>query len=628
MPEFELRNQDDDRRLFFRRAILVGVIATALLLLLAGRMFTLQVVEHQHYSTLADGNRVRVEPIPPTRGLIFDREGRILAENRPSYQLELIPEQVEDIQATLEALEELVEISVQDRERFFRLLQSQRRFQPVPIRQNLSDEEVASFAVERQSFPGVDIRARLARHYPYGKKTAHIVGYLGAISREDLQRIDRSRYSGTTQIGKTGIEFSYEPILHGGAGSRRVETNAQGRVIRTLDIREPALPGDDIYLSLDAELQRVAYEALEGHAGSVVAIDPKDGGILAMVSRPSFDPNQLVAGLQSGAFLQLQNDPGRPLFNRALRGRYPPGSTIKPFMGLAGLESTNLDPDARLNCTGQFFVEGRRRPFRDWLEHGHGPTDLHKAVVESCDIYFYQLAVDMGIDNMHRYMTQFGMGSQAGIDIPGESAGVVPSREWKRQALGEPWYRGETVITGIGQGYFLVTPLQLAKATAVLANQGEIRPPRLLRGIRNAFTRELEVMSAPEAHTPELLAAVPSDNWARTTAAMVDSVHGPRGTARSIGAHAPYRIAGKTGTSQVLGLGEDEEYVHEDTAYHLRDHALFVAYAPADDPEIVVAVLVEHGGGGGSVAAPVAGKVMDYYLLERERPGNEDDNGD
>ncbi|MCP1727378.1 penicillin-binding protein 2 [Natronospira proteinivora] len=627
MSDLHIRNQNKDRRLYFNRAVLAAVVATGLLLLLVTRMFILQVVDYQHYSTLADGNRVRVEPIPPTRGLIYDREGRVLAENLPTYQLELIPEQVEDVHQTIQALGEIIDIQEQDQERFFRLLDSQRRFQPVPIRQNLSDEEVARFSVERQRFPGVDIRARLARHYPYGEKMSHIVGYLGAISRQDLQRIDRSRYSGTTRIGKAGIEFSYEPILHGGAGSRRVETNAQGRVIRTLDVREPAVPGDDLYLSVDAELQRVAWNALEGHSGAVVALDPRDGSVLAKVSRPAFDPNRLVAGLQSEAFRDMQNDPERPLFNRATRGRYPPGSTIKPFLALAGMDATDVDPDDTINCTGEFHLEGRDRPFRDWLRRGHGPTDLHKAVVESCDIYFYKLAMELGINNIHRYLTQFGLGAQASIDIPGESAGVIPSREWKRRTMGEGWYHGETVIAGIGQGYMLSTPLQLAKATAGMANHGYLHNPRILMGTRNAFTREYETMSPPEAYRSELLAAISDTRWERAIDAMVDSVHGERGTARSIGFSSPYSIAGKTGTAQVFGLEEDEEYDHEGLARHLRDHALFIAFAPAENPTIAISVLVEHGGGGGSVAAPVAQKVMDYYLLKRnndDQAGNDD----
>ncbi len=619
-----IRDHEQDRRLFSRRALMAGVVATGLLLLLLSRIFILQVVEHQHYATLADGNRVRVEPIPPTRGLIYDRHGSVLAENVPNYQLELIPEQVEDITEVLNTLGDIIEIQERDRERFFRLLSSQRRFQPIPIRQNLSEEEIARFSVERQRFPGVEIRARLARHYPQGAMTAHLVGYMGAISREDLARIDRSRYSGTNQIGKSGIEFSYEPILHGGAGSRRVETNAQGRIIRTLEVREPAVPGDDIYLSIDIELQRTAWEAMEGKQGAVVALDPKDGSILAMVSRPAYDPNILAESLDRATFRQLETDPGRPLFDRATRGRYPPGSTVKPFLGLAGLDATDLNPDRPLRCTGEFFVEGRDRPFRDWRREGHGPTDFNKAIVESCDIYFYELAMRLGIDRIHQYLTAFGMGARAGLDIPGESAGLIPSRDWKRRALGESWYHGETVIAGIGQGYMLATPLQLAKSTAALANRGELRRPRLLYGVRNAFTRELEAMPPPEAYRSELLDGINGANWQRTIDAMVDSIHTPRGTGRSISFTAPYRIAGKTGTAQVFSLGEDEEYEHEELAIHLRDHALFIAFAPAEDPQIVLSVLVEHGGGGGSVAAPIARQVMDKYLLERKESHNGD----
>lgn len=622
MSELHIRDDGQDRRLFLGRAVFTAVLATLLLLLLLTRLFVLQVTEHDHYATLADGNRVRVEPIAPTRGLIFDRNGEPLAENVPTYQLELVPEQIDDIEGTLARLGEVVSITPQDRERFFRLMRGQRRFQPVPIRQSLSQSEVARFAVERQHFPGVDIRARLARHYPEDRMLAHVVGHLGALSREDLQRIDRSRYSGTTRIGKSGIEFAYEPLLHGAAGSRRVETNAQGRVIRTLNIESPAIPGDDIYLSLDLNLQRTAWDALEGQSGAIVALDPRDGGVLAMVSRPAYDPNEMIHGLARETYSILQSDPSRPLFNRATRGRYPPGSTIKPFLGLAGLDATGLNPREEIECDGEFHIDGRSRPYRDWKAHGE--IDFESAIAESCDVYFYRLAMELGIDNIHRYLTAFGLGRLAGIDIPGDGDGLIPSRDWKQRNLGERWYHGETVIAGIGQGYMLTTPLQLAKATATLANRGLARNPRLLHGTRSAITRSFEALSDPEAQRNELLDAIPTRNWSETIDAMIDSVHGPRGTARAIGFGASYRIAGKTGTAQVFSLGEDEEYEHEDTQQHLRDHALFVGFAPADDPRIAIAVVVEHGGGGGSAAAPLARRVMDRFLLTEGANADDD----
>lgn len=625
MSDLHIRDQQQDQRLFIRRAVFVAIVATALLFLLLARMFVLQVVEHEHYATLADGNRVRVEPISPTRGLIFDRNGHPLAENVPTYQLELVPEQVDDVEATLDALSEVVEITEQDRERFYRLTRSQRRFQPIPIRQSLTESEVARFSVERQNFPGVDIRARLTRHYPESEMLAHVVGHLGAMNREDLQRIDRSRYSGTTRIGKTGIEFAYEPILHGAAGSRRVETNAQGRILRTLNIEAPAIPGDDLYLSLDVELQRTAWDALEDRSGAIVALDVRDGGVLAMVSRPSHDPNLLVHGLGRADFARLETDPDRPLFNRATRGRYPPGSTVKPFLGLAGLEATDLDPEHEIECTGEFFIEGRDRPYRDWRRAGHGETDFEKAIAESCDIYYYQLAMELGINNIHRYLTAFGLGRPAGIDIPGDGSGLVPSRDWKRRTIGESWYHGETVIAGIGQGYMLATPLQLAKATATLANQGVERDPRLLHATRDSVTRNRFVLNPPPGNTPEDLSVIPDHAWQHTIDAMVEAVHGSRGTARGIGLDAPYRIAGKTGTAQVFSLGEEEEYEHEETERHLRDHGLFIGFAPAEDPQIAVAVIVEHGGGGASAAAPVARAIMDRFMLNPAAKGENDD---
>ncbi len=625
MEDLQIRDSEPDRRRFLLRAALSGGVATLLLLLVLGQVFFLQVVNHEHYATLADGNRVRVEPIPPTRGTIYDRHGEVLARNVPTYQLELTPEQVTDIDGTLDELSEFIRFDDRDRERFFDLMQTQRRFQPAPIRQRLTDEEVARFAVERQNFPGVEIRARLAREYPHGEAAAHVVGYLGAISREDLPRIDARRYRGTNQIGKTGIEFSYEPMLHGTAGNRRIETNAQGRVIRTLDVREPAIPGNDVVLNLDMNLQRLAHEGLEGQRGAVVALDPRDGGVLAMASRPSYDPNRLATGMERAELEQLQNDPERPLFNRALRGTYPPGSTIKPFLGAAGISTRLIDPEDDINCTGEFRLDGWERPFRDWRREGHGPTDYHRAVVESCDIYFYKLAKDMGIEGIHGFLTAFGLGSRSGLDVPGEEEGIVPSREWKRAALGESWFRGETVIAGIGQGYMLTTPLQLAKATATLANRGLARQPRLLRGIQDGFSDNFTEMPPPEPTQAEFPTPMPESAWQRTFAAMEDSVHGPRGTGRVIGIGAPYQIAGKTGTSQVFTLGEDEEYEHEELAYHLRDHALFISFAPAENPEIAVAVVVEHGGGGGEAAAPIARTLMDAALLESENTTEQPD---
>lgn len=622
MDELQIRDPQADRRRFVVRALLCAVVATALLFMLVGRVFTLQVVNHEHYVTQADGNRVRVEPIPPTRGLIQDRHGEILARNVPTYQLEIIPEQVVDVNATLDGLDEIIDLDERERERFFELMQTQRPFQPVPVRQRLTEEDIAHFAVERHNFPGVEIQARLARDYPQGEAAAHIIGYLGAISREDLPRVDERRYRGTSHIGKTGIEFSYEPILHGSSGSRRVETNAQGRVIRTLDIREPALPGSDLVLSVDMDLQRIAHDQLEGERGAVVALDVRDGSVLAMASRPSFDPNRLAEGMATLELEQLQDDPARPLFNRALRGTYPPGSTVKPFLGTAAISTRNIEPDDEIFCDGEYHIEGWERAFRDWRREGHGPTDYHRAVVESCDIYFYKMAEEMGIEGIHGFLSAFGLGQQAGIDIPWESEGVVPSREWKQRELGESWFRGETVIAGIGQGYMLSTPIQLARATATLANRGQARQPRLLKGIRDRFQDEHQTLPAPAPTQAEFPTPMPESAWMRTFESMVDSVHSPRGTAQNIGFGHPlgdtYRIAGKTGTSQVFQLGEDEEYEHEELAYHLRDHALFIAFAPAENPEIAVAVVVEHGGGGGGVAAPKARAVLDAHLLGQD----------
>lgn len=601
-------------RLFQNRIALAVVVMFLLLLGLLGRLYWLQIERYPHYATLSEGNRVRIQTLAPNRGLIYDRNGILLAENVPNYQLELVPEQVQDMAATLRRLGTVIELREADIEQFERLRRTKRRFEPVPLRYNLSDEEVARFAVHRQDFPGVDIEARLTRRYPLGQITAHVVGYTGAITERELEGRDAARYSGTSQIGKTGVERSYEDQLHGYPGVQQVETNAQSRVLRVLDTTPPT-PGHDITLNIDARLQKAAYDALGDFKGAVIAIDPRSGEVLALVSKPSFNPNLFVQGIDAKTFNELQSDARRPLFNRAIAGTYPPGSTIKPIFGLAGLHYGVVTSTHSTFCNGRFILPGNPRPYRDWKRTGHGPTNMKSAIAESCDVYFYELAVELGVDRIHEFLGWFGLGEATGVDLPGENAGLLPSREWKRRVRREPWYPGETVNLGIGQGFMLMTPMQLAHSTAQLANRGKAFLPRVVRGVHDPLSPEMAML--PAVALPEYRARG-EWHWVHIQQSMQEVMHGLRGTARAAAQGAPYRIAGKTGTAQVFTLGAEEEYNAEEVAAALRDHALFVAFAPADDPQLALAVVVENGGGGSSVAAPIARQIFDTWLLPRE----------
>jgi penicillin-binding protein 2 len=608
---YTIKDHAAEARLFRRRALAAVAVMALLLAALAARLVYLQVSSHEHFSTLSRDNRVKILPVPPTRGLIYDRHGKLLAGNVPTFRLEITPEQVRDLEGTLQGLAELIEISEVDLVRFHRLRQRMRRFHSVPLRFHLSEEEVARFAVNRHRFPGVDIAAVLARHYPFGAHAVHAIGYVGRIDEHELRRIEAANYAGTSHIGKVGVERSYEEILHGRAGVQQVETNAQGRLLRVLG-KTPPVPGHNLVLTLDLRLQMAAEAALGEFRGAVVALDPANGDVLALVSTPGYDPNPFVNGLERDEYTALQRDPSRPLFNRALRGQYPPGSTVKPAVGLVGLEHGAVRPGQGVYCPGFYTLPGINHRFRDWRRGGHGTVDLNRAVVESCDVYFYDLAYNLGIDRLHEALTQFGFGLPTGIDIFGERSGLMPSREWKRKARGQGWFPGETLITGIGQGYMLTTPLQLATTTAVLANRGKRVVPRIVQTVQDpesgAFEPREPVFRDPvEVRDP--------GDWDRTIAAMVDSVHTQRGTARSIATDAPYRIAGKTGTAQVFTIKQDETYDADSLPEHLQDHALFIAFAPAEQPRIVLAVIAEHGGSGGAVAAPIARRILDHYLL-------------
>ncbi|MCG5499934.1 penicillin-binding protein 2 [Ectothiorhodospira lacustris] len=608
-----IKNHHLEQRLFLARVITLGVIIVLLFGLVGGRLTQLQVLNHSHFSTLSQSNRVRLEALPPPRGLIYDRNGVVLAENRPAYQLEVTLEQVENLQDTLDRLSALLDLEPAEIERFRRSLRGKRPFQAVLLKLNLTDEEVANFAVNRHLFPGVDVQARVARHYPHGDALAHVIGYVGRIDERELARIDTRRYAGTSHIGKLGIERYYEDQLHGQVGFQKVEVNAQGRMLRVLE-REPPAPGRDLVLSLDVRLQAVAQEALDGMAGAIVAMDPRNGEVLAMVSMPTFDPNLFVHGIPARTFQELRNNRRQPLFNRALSGQYPPGSTLKMLVGLAGLEHGVIRADRQMFAAGYYTLPNDTRRYRDWRRYGHGWVDLDKAITQSSDVYFYDMSYRLGIDRMSEFLGRFGVGEATGIDSTGERRGLLPSREWKRGAQGMPWFPGETLITAIGQGYMLATPMQMASISSTLAMRGQRVRPHLLRGMLGEDGEELHV-AEPEFLSPVQVSR--AEHWGQVLTPMEHVMHRSNGTAyQSAGRDAPYRIAGKTGTSQVFGLADDEEYDEATVAKHLRDHALFIGFAPADEPRIAIAVLVENGGSGGRVAAPVARKVMDYFMLE------------
>lgn len=603
-----------EQRIFFFRTLAAAVIAGALIVVLVSRLVVLQVLNFEHYSDLSRGNRIRIEPIPPIRGLIFDRNGIVLAENRPAYQLEIVPEQVTDIQMTLNRLLTLELIRETDLPSINQRIARARKFSAVPLRFRLSETEVARFAVQRQHFPGVDIRARLARHYPIGAHAVHAIGYVGALSDSDLQRLDPTAYAGTSHVGKIGIERAYEDLLHGEVGYRQILVNAQGRALQVVE-NNPPVPGQDLHLTLDAALQGAAFKALDGRRGALVAIDPRDGGVLAFVSTPGFDPDQFGAGLSREQFRSLSEDPDKPLFNRALRGHYPPGSTIKPLLALAGLHHRATTPAHSTFCPGYFQLPGREHRYRDWKREGHGTVTLFDAIAQSCDVYYYELALELGIDRMHDFLQTFGLGEATGIDIRGEKSGLLPSRDWKRGAFDRPadraWFPGETVIAGIGQGFMLATPLQLAHFTATLASRGQRLKPHLLAATLDPASGERI------ARPPQTMGSAGSNEsgyWNLILAAMEEVVHGERGTARAI-ASPNYKIAGKTGTAQVFAIAQEEEYDAETVQERLRDHALFIAFAPAEEPQIAVAVIVENGGSGSSTAAPVAKAVLDEFLV-------------
>ena len=609
----ELKNFQHEQYYFRLRLGFTAFVVLTLFGVLIARFSYLQVKQYDHYQTLAENNRISLVPIVPNRGLIIDKNGVVLAHNFFVYTLEITPSKEDDLEATITEISKLVEISALDRKRFNKLREESRNFESVPIRTHLNEIEAASFAVNHYRFSGVEIKSRLFRHYPLGKLGAHVVGYIGRINDKDLSGLEKSgalsNYKGSDHVGKSGIEQFYEPYLHGTTGFQQVEIDADGRAVRVLSSTAP-IPGNNIILSIDSKMQEIAETAFGDYRGALVAINPKTGAVLAYVSQPTFDPNLFVDGIDVENWKSLNESLDKPLINRPIRGIYPPGSTFKPFVAMAGLENDKRAPPFSIHDVGYFTLANSTHHYRDWKPAGHGMVDMQRAITISCDTFFYGLALELGIEKLTDFVRHFGFGQKSGIDIQGEIGGLLPTPEWKMRRYKQPWYQGETVITGIGQGYTLVTPMQLAQATAILANDGVAMKPHLVTQIQKAITGETQTIS----NVVQGKVVLSPENIAIVKRGMID-VTLPGGTAASVGANAPYSIAAKTGTAQVIGIKQNEKYNASSINERHRDHALFIAYAPADDPKIAMAIIVENGQHGGSTAGPIARKVMDYYLL-------------
>jgi penicillin-binding protein 2 len=618
----ELRNVEADLARFRARIAVVSVVVLLSFLLLTVRLMYLQIWRHDDLRAQAESNRTSIVPIVPNRGLIVDRNGVVLASNYSAYTLEITPSKADGVERTLDDLSHVLDISARDRRRFRKLMEESKSFESLPVRTRLTDIEVARFAAQRFRFPGVEIKARLFRSYPFGEAASHVIGYIGRINPAEKEAIDESddqaNYRGTEYIGKLGVEQSFENQLHGTTGVEQIETSAGGRAMRKL-ASNPATPGNTVILSIDIKLQQLAEQLFGERRGALVALDPKTGEVLAFVSKPTFDPNLFVEGIDAESWQSLNESPDKPLLNRALRGTYPPGSTYKPFMALAALETGSRTPEQTINDPGFFMFGGHR--FRDDRESGHGVVNMYRSIVQSCDTYYYILANDMGVDTIHDQMQRLGFGDLTGIDIEGEARGLLPSTDWKRNAYRradqQKWYAGETVSLGIGQGYNSFTMLQLAQAVATLANGGVKHPPRLVVATQDALTHaRLRIEAAPAVDLnfkPAHLDVVRK--------AMVGVTQ--EGTSARVFAGAAYLGAGKTGTAQAVGIGQKDKYDARKIEEHLRDHALYIAYAPADDPKIALAVVVENAGFGADHAAPIARRVLDFWLLG-QYPSEED----
>ncbi|WP_298444749.1 penicillin-binding protein 2 [uncultured Ferrimonas sp.] len=613
-----LRDHAAESALFSRRAIVGFLFVIALIGVLLGNLYNLQIVEFNSFQTRSNDNRIRLIPVAPNRGLIYDRNGTLIADNQPVFSLEVVPEQVDDMARQLQDIQSVLPISAEQIERFEGRVKSHRRFKPITLMGQLNEQQVATFAVNSHRFPGFTVEAGLKRSYPHSASLTHLLGYVARINSRDQQRIDdrgdTARYAASRNIGKQGIERYYEGTLHGQPGMREVEVNNRGRIVRTISGTAP-VAGKDLHLSLDLPLQLKAEELLAGRRGAVVALDPKDGGILAMVSSPSYDPNLFVSGISGKEYSGLLNDKDRPLINRATQGQYAPASTVKPLLALLGLEKQLITEKTKVWDPGWWQIPNVKRKYRDWKKWGHGWVDLNKAIASSCDIYFYELAYNTGINNISNFMYQFGFGQSTGIDLYEESNGNLPSRDWKQRKYKEPWYIGDTISVGIGQGYWTSTPLQLANSITTLANNGRRAVPHFLQAMSDGNERQ----AVPPPEKPPLVLEQPSA-WKSIQRAMYLTANRPGGSGYRLFNDAPYKAAVKTGTGQVFGVAEDAEYDENEVAEHLRDNALFVGFAPYDNPQIVLAVVLENAGWGGVNAGPVARSLFDQYLAPKDTP--------
>lgn len=611
-----IRDHSAEANLFARRATIAFIIVVLMLCVVLRNLYSLQITQFNDYQTRSNGNRIKVLPVAPNRGLIYDTNGVLLAENRPVFNLEITPEKTENIEETLDALGALMTITQDERDTFLANLKGQRRFKPIVLRAQLSEEDVALFSASKHRFPGVQIDARLARHYPYKDTLTHVLGYVARINKRDLQKLveagQEDNYAATHDIGKLGIEKYHEELLHGAVGYQQVEVNNQGRIIRVLNV-DPPIPGKDIVLNIDLSLQQEAQRLLEGQRGAIVITHAKTGGVLALYSNPSYDPNLFVHGISSKNYAALLESPDRPLINRATQGQYPPASTVKPHLALVGLEDGAITEDLTIKDNGRYTLPNVSHVWRDWKKWGHGEVDVAKAIEVSCDIYYYDLAYNLGIDKISDAMYEFGFGDYTGIDLYEESDANMPSRGWKRARFNQPWYIGDTIPVGIGQSFWTTTPIQLTHSINTLINRGERYIPQIIRGY-------MQPDKAVDLIPLKSLRPIEIKNQANLDVvlnAMHDVVHGEEGTARHAFVNTPYQSAGKTGTAQLFSVGQNEKYVAEDVEERLRDNAMYVGYAPFDDPEISVTVVLENAGGGSSNAAPIARKIMDFYFRDR-----------
>jgi penicillin-binding protein 2 len=610
MMNNSLDNKEVERRLFLRRMTVSLFVVALMLVVLVARLFYLQVIEHEKHQSLSDNNRLEVLPIAPIRGLIYDRNGELLAENLPSHTLSIVADRSKNIDDLIQKLRDLIEISDEEVESFNKRRKYGRPFDPVPLKIKLTEHEIAILAANRIFLDGALVEAELIRQYPHGDAFAHVLGYVGRINEKELQTLNAGDYAGIRFIGKQGIERQYEDVLLGKAGYQRVETNARGRILNVLE-KSPPEPGANLHLQLDRALQQKAYDLLEGKKGAVVAIEPNSGGILALVSRPSYDPNLFVTGFPSVLYNELRDSPTKPFLNRAIRGTYPAASTIKPFIGLAGVDQGFTTWTTTRDDNGVYIIPNTEEPKSDWKRGGHGIVNLTDAIEESVDTFFYDLAYKMKLEPIHDILDQFGFGKNTAWDIYNPLVGINPTREWKKNKYDLSWYAGDTVNLGIGQGYMLTTPTQLAISTAVMANKGQWMTPRLL-----LYSNDEQLMDIPEQFQADVQLK-DEGNWDKMHFAMQEVLYGKHGTAWRSAVGAQYRFAGKTGTAQVIKIPRDDEGnpLDDDVPDHLKDHALFIAFAPVENPQIALAVVVENGGGGSAVAAPIARELLDEYLL-------------